>query len=276
MENVEPDPELKAPRVQFGDHLREYRILAGKRQKELAAMLGWSVSKISMVERGERPAREDFVRAADAALRAKGELLARWRETVEYAARWPVWLAQLAEIEQQADILRTWQPLIVPGLLQTPEYARSIFCGRPAITAEEIEHNVVARMERQRVLHRDSGPTMWAILDEGVLTRPIASEAVMAQQMAHLIALDEHPRINVRVLPYSSSVTTGLQGAFVLAGGPGMPAMVYLESITMSQITADSGRVREVQSRYEMLHNEALPRQASLRLIGEMAEKWTK
>ncbi|TMR08007.1 hypothetical protein ETD86_49660 [Nonomuraea turkmeniaca] len=150
-------------------------------------------------------------------------------------------------------------------------------CGTrgPATTPDEIEQNVAARMERQRVLQRDSGPTMWAILDEGVLTRPTGSEAVMAEQVEHLIALDEHPRINVRVLPYSSSVTTGLQGAFILASAPGMPDMVYLESITMSQITADSGPVREVKSRYEMLHNEALPRRASLQLIGEMAEKWT-
>lgn len=275
MEIIEPEPELKAPRLEFGVHLREYRIAAGRRQKELAAMLGWSVSKISMVERGERPAHEDFVRAADNALGAEGGLLARWRETVQYASRWPVWLAQLAEIEQQADTLQTWQPLIIPGLLQTREYARAIFRGRPATTPEEIEQNVSARMERQRVLQRDSGPTLWAILDEGVLTRPTGSEAVMAEQMAHLAVLDEHPRINVRVLPHSSWMTTGLQGAFILAGGHGMPDMVYLESITMSQITADSRRVREIRSRYEMLHNEALPRRASLQLIGEMAEKWT-
>ncbi|MGW2157506.1 helix-turn-helix domain-containing protein [Nonomuraea sp. NPDC001699] len=275
MENAEPEPQLKAPGVEFGAHLRESRIAAGKRQKELAAMLGWSVSKISMVERGERPAHEDFVRAADSALGAGGGLLAHWRETVEYATRWPVWLAQLAEIEQQADTLQTWQPLIVPGLLQTPEYARAIFRGRPAITPDEVEQNVAARMERQRVLQRDRGPTLWAIVDEGVLTRPTGSEAVMAEQLAHLAALDEDPRINIRVLPHSSWLTTGLQGAFILAGGPGMPDMVYLESITIGQITADSARVREVRLKYEMLHNEALPRRASLQLIREMAEKWT-
>ncbi|MEV4362707.1 helix-turn-helix transcriptional regulator [Nonomuraea sp. NPDC049625] len=275
MEDTEPESTLKAPRAEFGVHLREYRIAAGKRQKELAAMLGWSVSKISMVERGERPADEDFAHAADTALGADGGLLARWRETVEHASHWPIWLAQLAEIEQQADILRTWQPLIVPGLLQTQAYAQAIFRGKPTITEEEVERNVAARMERQHVLYREVGPTLWAILDEGVLTRPTGSEAVMAEQMAQLAALDEHPRINVRVLPRNSWLTTGLQGAFILASGPGMPDMAYLESITMGQITADSGRVREVRLKYEMLHNEALPRRASLQLIREMAEKWT-
>ncbi|MEU6720767.1 helix-turn-helix transcriptional regulator [Nonomuraea sp. NPDC046802] len=274
MEGIEPEPALKAPRAEFGNYLREYRIAAGKRQKDLAAILGWSGSKISMVERGQRPADEDFASAADTALGANGGLLARWRETAEHASRWPVWLAQLAEIEQQADTLRLWQPLIVPGMLQTPEYARAIYRGKPATTPEEVEQNVAARMERQHVLQRDNGPTVWVILDEVVLSRPIGSEAVMAEQMAHLAALDEHPRVNVRVLPRNSWLTTGLQGAFVLASGPRMPDMAYLESITLSQVTADSGRVREIKSRYETLHNEALPRRASLQLIGEMAEQW--
>ncbi|MEV4018958.1 helix-turn-helix transcriptional regulator [Nonomuraea angiospora] len=275
MQNSEAEPALKAPRAEFGVYLREYRKMAGKRQKELAIMLGWSISKISMVERGERPADEDFARAADAALGAGGELLGRWRETVEHASRWPVWLAQLAEIEQQADVLRLWQPMIVPGMLQTPEYARAVFRGKPATTPEDVEQNLTARLERQRVLQRGNGPTIWAILDEVVLIRPVGSEAVMADQMAHLASLDEHPRINVRVLPRTSWLTTGLQGAFVLASGPGMPDTAYIESITLSQITADGGRVREIKSRYEMLHNEALPRRASLQLIREMAEQWT-
>jgi transcriptional regulator with XRE-family HTH domain len=76
VESTDSEPSLKAPKAEFSVHLREYRIAAGKRQKELAAMLGWSVSKISMVERGERPAHEDFVRAADTALGADGGLLA--------------------------------------------------------------------------------------------------------------------------------------------------------------------------------------------------------
>ncbi|MFC5829515.1 helix-turn-helix domain-containing protein [Nonomuraea insulae] len=273
--NADPELALKAPKAEFGIHLRKYRKVARKRQRDLAAMLGWSVSKISMVERGERPADEAFARAADGALDAAGELFARWRETIEHSTRWPVWLARLAEIEQQADTLRLWQPLIVPGMLQTPEYARAIFCGKPATIPEEVEQNVAARMERQRVLYRDNGPTVWVILDEVVLGRPIGSETVMAEQMAYLAAMDEHPRINVRVLPHSSWLTTGLQGAFVLASGPGMPDMAYLESITLSQVTADAERIREIKSRYEMLHNEALPRRASLQLIGEMSEKWT-
>ncbi|MET8867229.1 helix-turn-helix transcriptional regulator [Nonomuraea sp. NPDC004580] len=273
-QDMNMEPSLKTPRTQFGCSLRECRISAGMRQKDLAAVLGWSVSKISMVERGERPADEDFARDADAALQADGALLALWRDTAHQAARWPVWLAQLVGIEQQAAMLRTWQPLIVPGMLQTPEYARAIFRGKPGTTPEVVEQNVADRMQRQDVLQRENGPTLWAVRDEGVLTRPIGAKAVMAEQMAHLLAFDDHPRVNVRILPRDSWLTTGLQGAFILLSGPRMPDMAYLESVTLSQITADADRVLETKSRYEMLHGDALSRRASLQLIEEIATQW--
>ncbi|NRQ30930.1 helix-turn-helix domain-containing protein [Nonomuraea sp. NN258] len=274
MENAEPEPALKAPSVEFGVHLREYRIMAGKRQKELAVMLGWSVSKISMLERGERRADEEFARAADTALEAGGGLLTRWRETVEHAGRFSIWLAQLVEIEQRADMLRGWEPLIIPGMLQTEQYARAIFRGRPGITPDLVEQSVAARMDRQCILERENGPTLWVVLDEGVLTRPIGSEEVMAEQLAKLTAMDDHPRVHLHVLPHDAWLTTGLQGAFMLAGGPEMPDTAYIESITLSQITAEPSRVLDVKSRYEMLHGEALPRRASLQLIEEKAKRW--
>ncbi|MFI9552734.1 helix-turn-helix domain-containing protein [Nonomuraea endophytica] len=274
MENAEPEPALKVPSVKFGTHLREYRIMAGKRQKQLAVMLGWSVSKISMIERGERRADEDFARAADTALAAGGGLLTRWRETIGQAGRFSIWLAQLVEIEQRADMLRAWEPLIVPGMLQTEQYARAIFRGRPEITPDVVEQSVAARLDRQRILEREKGPKLWVVLDEGVLTRPIGSEEIMAEQLAHLAGMDDHPRVHLRILPHNAWLTTGLQGAFMLAGGPAMPDTAYLESITLSQITADPSRVLDIKSRYEMLHGEALPRRASLQLIEEKAQRW--
>ncbi|WP_343953392.1 helix-turn-helix transcriptional regulator [Nonomuraea longicatena] len=282
MENAEQEPALKAPSIDFGIHLREYRKLAAKRQKELAVMLGWSVSKISMwsvskismIERGERRADEDFARAADTALGAGGGLLTRWRETVEQAGRFSIWLAQLVEIEQRADMLRAWEPLIIPGMLQTEQYARAIFRGRPGITPDVVEQSVEARMNRQRILERENGPTLWVVLDEGVLTRPVGNEGIMAGQLAHLAAMDGHPRVHLRLLPHDAWLTTGMQGAFVLASGSEIPDTAYIESITLSQITAEPSRVLDVKSRYEMLHGEALPRRASLQLIEEKAKRW--
>ncbi|TDC04834.1 hypothetical protein E1267_21625 [Nonomuraea longispora] len=149
----------------------------------------------------------------------------------------------------------------------------SVLVVEPFVLAQGVTQ--VAFVPEQAAV-QDNRPTLWAILDEGVLTRPTGSEAVMVEQMAYLATLDEHPHVNIRVLPRNSWLTTGLQGAFILASGPEMPDTAYLESITLSQITADTGRVREVKSKYEMLHNEALPRRVSLQMIEEMVEKWTK
>ncbi|WP_281367903.1 helix-turn-helix domain-containing protein [Nonomuraea typhae] len=271
----DPEPVLRSPRRKFGAYLREYRTAVDMRQKDLADALGWSLSKISMVERGERPADEEFARQADRALQAGGALLALWRETADSAARWPVWVARLVEIEQRADMLRVWQPLLVPGLLQTEEYARAVFRGKPGTTPDLVEKDVATRMERQSIIKAESGPILRVVLDEGVLTQPIGSEAVMAEQMAHLAAMDEHPRVNIHVLPRDSWVTTGLQGSFILASMSGMPDMAYIESITLSQITADAAYVLETKSRFEVLHGDALSRRASLQLIKEMERRWT-
>jgi transcriptional regulator with XRE-family HTH domain len=275
--NAGGDGEARLSRydTDFGSKLRECRKAAGMRQRGLAVVLGWSTSKVSMIERGERQADERFAEEADEALKAGGVLLVAWREAARNTARTPDWFIRWVEIEQQAVQLRTWEPLIVPGLLQTEEYARAIFRGKPGTTPEDVEQSVRTRMERQRFLGAVDGPTMWAVLDEGVLTRPIGSKAVMAEQMAYLDALNEHPRVSVRILPRYSWLTTGLQGAFILANGRGMPDTAYIESITLNQITADPARVLEVKSRYEMLHGDALPRQASRDLIKEMAKQWT-
>ena len=273
-ENDEQEPTLVGPRIAFGTLLRDRRVAAGLRQRDLAVKLGWSISKISMVERGERSADENFAREADLVLLSGSVLMDSWRETTAQAARWPTWLARLAEIEQAAHMLRTWQPLIVPGLLQTEGYARAIFSGRPGITPDLLEASVAARLERQHVLEREDGPLLWAVLDEGVLTRLIGSEKLMAEQMARLAATAEHPRINVRVLPKDSCLSTGLQGAFILASGQDMPDMAYIESVMLNQITADAAHVQDLKFRYEMIHGDALSGRASLQLIREMEARW--
>ena len=114
----------------------------------------------------------------------------------------------------------------------------------------------------------------WAVLDEGVLTRLIGSEKLMADHMARLAAMAEHPRVVVRVLPKDSCLSTGLQGAFILANGPGMPDMAYIESVTLSQITADVAHVQDLKSRYDMIHGDAFSQRASLQLIREMEARW--
>ncbi|WP_329090072.1 MULTISPECIES: DUF397 domain-containing protein [unclassified Streptosporangium] len=79
------------------------------------------------------------------------------------------------EIEQSADALRTWQPLIIPGLLQTVDYARALLGGKPGVSPGRVEASLAARIDRQHILDREDPPMLWVILDEGVLTRPVGA-----------------------------------------------------------------------------------------------------
>lgn len=94
----EQESALVEPRLDFGAALREFRISAGIRQKDLGRSLGWSLSKISMIERGERTADEEFARGADRVLGADGALTAAWRDATMYAARLPAWFHRWVEV----------------------------------------------------------------------------------------------------------------------------------------------------------------------------------
>lgn len=245
------------------------------RQKDLAAILGWSVSQISMIERGERAAKEEFASKVDEVLNAGGALLSAWRKANEQATRLPTWFRRWVEIEQSADALRTWQPLIVPGLLQTADYARALLSGKPGVTHDRVETSLAARIDRQHILDREDPPMLWVVLDEGVLTRPVGNKAVMAGQMDHLLAMAERPRVTVQVLPRDSWNTTGLMGAFAIARGRNMPEMAYAESSVYAQVTGDPDEVAEITARYETIHGEAQTQRASSDLIRETRKQWT-
>ncbi|MFF5212933.1 helix-turn-helix transcriptional regulator [Streptosporangium sp. NPDC000396] len=266
---------VMVPNAQFGVLLREHRIASGMRQKDLAVKLGWSVSRISMIERGERQAKEEFASRVDNALNTGGTLLTAWHKANEQATRLPTWFRRWVEIEQGANALLTWQPLIIPGLLQTVDYARAILSGKPGVTQDRVETALAARIDRQHILDRDDPPMLWVVVDEGVLTRPIGSEAVMAGQLDHLLAMAERPRVTIQVLPRDSWSTTGLLGAFFIARTRNVQDMAYVESSARGQIIGDPDDVMEITAKYEMIHGEAQTQRVSLDLIRRTRKQWT-
>jgi transcriptional regulator with XRE-family HTH domain len=182
----ELDP-TKSPIAFFGYELRRYRQEAGLTQGKLAKRTGFALGTISMAETGRRRPTDDFVRRCDKALGVEGALI-RIKEMMDnVAAQLPAWFRPWAEIEQAAEILRTWEPLLVPGLLQTADYARVLFMGEPRGSAEKAEMDVAARLERQRILEREEPPLFWVVIDEGVLGRCIGDGRVMAAQLDHLL-----------------------------------------------------------------------------------------
>ena len=108
---------------------------------------------------------------------------------------------------------------LVPGLLQTPGYARAVLATRPNTAEDEIDNLVAARLARQAILTREDPPPplLWALIDEGVLYRPVAPAEVMHDQLMYLVEMSRRPNITIQVLPYSAGGHTGLLGAFTIA-----------------------------------------------------------
>ena len=167
---------------------------------------------------------------------------------------------------------------LVPGLLQTPGYARAVLATRPNTAEDEIDNLVAARLARQDVLTREDPPPplLWALIDEGVLYRPVAPAEVMHDQLMYLVEMSRRPNITIQVVPYSAGGHTGLLGAFTIADLDSSPGTVNVEDITDGRVFEDPGTVSRVTLRYKSLQSEALPKGVSRELIARVAEeRWT-
>ncbi len=135
---------------------------------------------------------------------------------------YPAWFRDWVEIEREAVSLRWFEPLLIPGLLQTEEYARAVLAAaHPASPQDEVERLVSARMDRQAILDQAGPPLLWVILDEGVLTRPVGGPAVMRDQIERLIKAARQPRIVLQVVPLGAGAHAGLAGRFAIASFDG-------------------------------------------------------
>jgi transcriptional regulator with XRE-family HTH domain len=270
----ELDPSA-GPLEFFGAELRRARMAAGLSQEQLGVRVGYSGAQVGKVETGERSPSPHFATKCDDALPTAGGLFIR---IYALARRWdggyPSWFAEWLDAERRATSLRTWQPLLVPGLLQTADYARALFqAWRSADCADQLDNLVSARIERQVILERAKPPTLWVVLDEGVLHRQIGSAKIMQEQLAHLAAMSDRSKITIQVIPAEVGAHIGLTGGFAIAGFDNAPSIVYMESPNQGQTTENASVVAAVSEIFDTLMTEALPRGASRDLIRKVAEE---
>ncbi|GII80900.1 transcriptional regulator [Sphaerisporangium rufum] len=268
-----PNNPESSPAARFGFELRRFRQEARMTQADLGREVGYTGAAIGALERGLRlPKDKHLVEQCDAALTANGDLLQIWEECRSDGNQ--RWFFPWLDVEQQARTLRTWQPNLIPGLLQTADYARVVI-ERPGMSAAEIEKAVKARLDRQSIFARDRPPMMWAVLDEVVLQRPVGGADVMKDQLKQLLTMAEHPCITVQIVPLSAACTAGLLGGFVLAQMRDGREVVYLDSAGKGQVTAQTKEVRDIQLLYEAIKANALPQNESLLKIKEWMNRWT-
>jgi transcriptional regulator with XRE-family HTH domain len=266
-----------SPLAFFGAELRRIRNEAGLSQEQLGQRIGYSGTLIGKVEIGERAPSEDLAGRCDEALETKG-LLPR---IYDLARRWdggyPSWFAGWAERERTATSICWWEPLLVPGLVQTSDYARALFLTWQSgdTSDDQVEELVSARLERQAIFDQPKPPELWVIVDEAVLRRCIGAAKIMYDQLSHLAAQAKRSNITVQVVPGEVGAHVGLTGAFAIASGNGADT-VYIESPDEGQTAEAPSVVAKLTKTFNILRSEALSQAASRELIMKVAEEsWT-
>lgn len=257
----------------FADEMKAAREQRGWSQADLADQIPYSLSTISMVEALHRVPARDLASHLDKAFGTPGtftRLEGRLRDLP-----FPASFRPFAAYETEATALYVFEHSLVPGLLQTPGYARAVLATRPNTTEAEIDNLVAARLARQAILTRDDppAPLLWALIDEGVLYRPVAPAEVMHDQLTYLADVSRRPNVTIQVVPYSAGGHTGLLGAFAVADLDSSLGIVYVEDIADGRVFEDPGAVSRVTLRYKSLQSEALPKGASRDLIARVAEE---
>ncbi|MDR7303865.1 helix-turn-helix domain-containing protein [Haloactinomyces albus] len=238
-------------------HLKRLRTEAGCRQQDAANRIGRSQQAIVNIEKAANlpsasdlellltlygvPERIDFFRQLLAGARKKDN----WWKALSKAV--PKWFDLYLGLEAGAAELTSFDALLVPGLLQTSDYAEATIRADPELSEEEVRQRVELRIGRQQILHRDDDPVrIWAVLDEGVLHRVRGSRAVMAAQLWHLHEMAQHPRINIQVLPFEAGAHLGQTGSFNIMKFPpemGDPGIVAVDQLVGGHYYEDPAEV---------------------------------
>jgi len=247
-EPVEPrastDRGSTARRLALGTQLRQLREQARLSREDAADALRASPAKISRLELGRVRIKERDVvdlltlygisepaeRAEFVELTRESNVPGWWQR---YADLLPRWFETYLGLEQACSLIRTYEAQFVPGLFQIPEYARAVT--RLSFDDDaEVERRVELRMRRQRILTADDPPTVWAVIDEAALSRPLAGRDLCRAQLDHLIELTELPNVQIQIAPFDSGGHAAAGGPFSILRfrEPDIPDIVYLEQLS--------------------------------------------
>jgi transcriptional regulator with XRE-family HTH domain len=274
------DPETN-PAAFLGGELRRARVAAGfASQDALAARLGFDRTVITKAETGERSPTSEVLDAWCLACNLDGGLFGRLAVLARRGTGpLPAWFQNwVTHGEQLASRLRWYEPLVVPGLLQTEAYARALLTGRIGSASADAEERVRARLDRQAVLTRDEAPAEFlAVVDDAVLRRGVGGPEVMAEQLEHLVGSSGWPNVVIQVIPASTAVHDGLNGGgFAIADFEDGPGMGYHETPLRGVPITDPKDVTGLSIAFDRLRAEALPRAATLALLKEAATTWSQ
>lgn len=267
--------------------LRRARDAAGLRQADVAHAMDWSPSKLIRIERGDVSVSTNDLRALLSHYGVKDQ--ARVNDLLELAksARGPSYYDQYADLlkpgfkeylayESSASVIRQYDPIRIPGLLQTQEYARGLFAGLGTTDTEKADRGWAVRDYRQEVVRRrDNPPDMLFVMDEAALLRQVNSEQVMRRQLERLKDFAAEPHITIQILPFTRGAHPGMTGNFILLefADSSLEDLVHLESIDSITIRDDTKLIGWYLEKFAKLEELALPPGESVDFLDTLISK---
>ncbi|WP_052847680.1 helix-turn-helix domain-containing protein [Streptomyces avicenniae] len=280
MSRQQARPEVAA-RV-LGEYLRLLRKEQGFALKDVAGPIRGSIAKVSRLERGVSPPKERdiedlirFFRVSDERAREIRALLRQAQESPwwkQFSDVTPEYLRRLIGLEGAAVGIYTYENHVVPGLLQTPEYARAVIrAALPNAQDEDVERRVTLRMTRQRLIHSPQRPRVVALLDEGILRRPVGGAAVMCAQLEHLREVALLENVHVRIVEFDKGACCAPSYPITrLHFGDGGPSqLVYVEHIESAHYVTRASEVEQYRVVLDKINQVAADRRRTRELVDE-------
>ncbi|NWF29443.1 helix-turn-helix domain-containing protein [Streptomyces sp. PKU-EA00015] len=253
----------------YGRLLQHFRKRAGLNQQALGEAIGYSLEQVASVEQGRRPAKATFTTAADRVLEARGVLEVLQDEVDR--AKLPQFFRNFALIEAEVVSRFSYDPLLVPGLLQTEAYARAVFAGHcPPLSEEIVDQHTEARLSRQKLLTRVPLAELSFVVSEEALRDPVGDSEVMRGQWQRLLEVSAFRNVEVQVMPARRGFHPGKNGAFVIVESKEHRHFGYFESQGVGCVVQDAAEVSAFGLRYGKLRSQALNVEESARLIERM------
>jgi transcriptional regulator with XRE-family HTH domain len=253
--------------ILFGIEVRRFRQAAGLSQEQTGSKIHVSGSHIGQIERGEVRCEEKTAKALDEVLGSVGTIPSLWKQCVKNSV-FPSWF-DWPEVEAEATHLRTYQGMVVYGLLQTDEYASILLRG-------DVDA-VAARIGRQDILFREEppAPRVSVLLYEGVLRNQVGTKETMRGQLDRLLTLCEAKTVSIQIVP-GAVPSAGTVGSFVLATLPDRTEVAYADMAARGLTLNEAGDIRAISDSYDEIRDRALPVEMSRDLIQHiMEERWT-
>ncbi|MFF4143512.1 helix-turn-helix domain-containing protein [Streptomyces sp. NPDC001698] len=271
-------------RRRLGQELRRLRELKGMTAEEVAERLLVSQSKISRLENGRRSISQRDVRDLCGVYEVEDHRIVDSLMQMAKDSRQQGWWHSFGDIpysvyiglETDAASLRIYDPQVVPGLLQTRQYAEALIAGAlPETAPADIEKRVQVRMRRQERISATENPLrLWTVLDEAALRRIVGGPALMREQLEHLVEQSRLPHVTVQVIPFDMGAHPGLNGQYAILEFPDTAdsSVVYIEGVTSDLYLEKANDVQKYSVMYEHLRAQALNVDQSRQFIADIAK----